>query len=74
MSEKRQFTGDGGAPVGGGTPNDRLSHLSVLRAARLRHKAIARGLQQYFDAVTAEKVPAEFFEILNHAEAQPQAV
>jgi hypothetical protein len=45
--------------------NSQSAHIAALRAARLRHKAIARGLQDYFDAVTAEKVPDDFFALLN---------
>ena len=74
MSEKRQFAEGDGTTMAANPSRDHVSHLSVLRAARLRHKAIARGLQRYFDAVAAEKIPAEFFEILNRADSQPQAV
>ena len=45
-----------------------LSHIATLRAARVQHKAIARGLQTYFDSVTAEQVPEEFLDILNRSE------
>ena len=45
-----------------------LSHIAMLRAARIRHKAIARGLQVYFDSVAAEQVPEEFLDILNRAD------
>jgi len=44
-----------------------LSHIAMLRAARVRHKAIARGLQSYFDSVAAEQVPEEFLDILNRS-------
>jgi hypothetical protein len=48
---------------------ERLSHIAILRAARVRHKAIARGLQRYFDAVVAEPVPTEFLNLLTPAES-----
>jgi hypothetical protein len=35
----------------------------------VKHKAIARGLQAYFDSVAAESVPAQFLEILNRIDA-----
>ena len=41
-----------------------VTDLTALRAARVRHKAIARGLQTYFDSVTAEGIPPAFVEIL----------
>ena len=47
------------------------SHVAILRAARVRHKAIGRGLQQYFDSVVAERIPSEFLEILNREDHQP---
>ncbi len=50
---------------------ERISHLAALRAARAQHKEIARGLQLYFDAVTAEQIPRSLLEIL---EQQSQAV
>jgi len=52
----------------GGTAQSRLSHVAILRAARVRHKAIAKGLQSYFDAVVAEPVPREFLHLLTPAE------
>lgn len=45
-----------------------LSHIAMLRAARVQHKAIARGLQVYFDSVAAEQVPDEFLDILNRSD------
>jgi hypothetical protein len=45
-----------------------LSHIAMLRAARVRHKAIARGLQVYFDSVAAEQIPDEFLDILNRSD------
>jgi hypothetical protein len=45
-----------------------LAHIATLRAARVRHKAIAEGLQLYFDSVAAEQVPGEFLEILSQAD------
>lgn len=48
-----------------------LSHVAILRAARVRHKAIGRGLQQYFDSVVAERIPSEFVDILNGEDRLP---
>jgi hypothetical protein len=45
-----------------------MSHVGMLRAARVHHKAIARGLQLYFDSVTAEQVPEEFLNILKRVD------
>ena len=59
---------DGSSAEEGGTAQARLSHIAILRAARVRHKAIARGLQSYFDAVVAEPVPNEFLSLLTPAE------
>ncbi len=47
-----------------------LAHVATLRAARVRHKAIARGLQLYFDSVTAEQIPGEFLEILGETDKE----
>jgi hypothetical protein len=51
---------DGEVPA----PQCQVSHLASLRAARAQHKAIARGIQVYFDAVTAERVPEAFLDVL----------
>jgi hypothetical protein len=47
-----------------------LAHIATLRAARVQHKAITRGLQLYFDSVAAEQVPGEFLEILHKADQE----
>jgi hypothetical protein len=47
-----------------------LAHITTLRAARVQHKAIARGLQLYFDSVAAEQIPGEFLEILHKADQE----
>lgn len=58
------------------TPDDGMvakpqsAHIAVLRAARVRHKTIARGLQAYFDAIAAEKVPDDFFALLNGSDLE----
>lgn len=60
------------SPDGAQKPEAHQSHVAILRAARVRHKAIARGLQTYFDAVAAERIPSEFLEILSRMDPQPQ--
>jgi hypothetical protein len=59
---------DGPADADTGATSQMQSHIAVLRAARIRHKAIGRGLQQYFDAVVAEPIPNQLLNLLNAAE------
>ena len=59
QSQQLPISAEGEQPV-----QRQVTHLVALRAARAQHKAISRGLQVYFDAVTAERIPDQFLEIL----------
>jgi len=68
MTGKERYSPDEEGLSTEGGAQARPSHIAILRAARVRHKAIGRGLQRYFDAVVAEPIPNEFLNLLNPAE------